>query len=77
MSYADALTATKQRLIRSKSPKTECNSDSTLLNPGASTDGAICIEDQSYAKTSLGINSNDTSGMHNVLGVQWDAVSDT
>lgn len=56
---------------------TESNSDSTSLNPGASTDGAICMEDQSYAKMSLGINSNDTSGMHKVLGVQWNAVSDT
>ena len=34
-------------------------------------------DDQSYAKTTLGVKAVEDRGLHKVLGVQWDAVNDT
>lgn len=37
----------------------------------------IRTEDQSYAKTSLGVGIEEGAGIHKVLGVQWDTKTDT
>ena len=34
-------------------------------------------EDQSYAKTSLGVKVDEEQGHHRVLGVEWNVKSDS
>ena len=47
------------------------------LAPGiGATDATHVEEDQSYAKSSLGVAENERQGVHKILGIQWDTARD-
>lgn len=48
----------------------------SLPDSGGAENLAPMEEDQSYAKSSLGVSSNASPEMHKVLGVEWDVAQD-